>query len=155
MGSQKHSRKKTADQNTKANKRQGSQGGSVPAMQSIALKKIVAIAAALVLLTLTQQAFAQDDAFDVSVPKPDAVAGGPANLECSTEMLTGSGPGFTADRDKAETMAMEDWKAKAAKVFPDIDLDFDIAKDSNLSCAVQGLYLKCFADGIPCKPKAE
>ena len=31
----------------------------------------------------------------------------------------------------------------------------DLAKDSNLSCAVQGLYSKCFADGIPCKPKAE
>ena len=124
-------------------------------MQSIALKKIVAIAAALGLMTLTQQAFAQDDAFDLSVPKPDAEAGGLADLECGTEMLTGSGPGFTADRDKAETVAIEDWMEKAAKVFPDTDLDFDLAKDSNLSCAVQGLYSKCFADGIPCKPKAE
>jgi hypothetical protein len=127
----------------------------VPAMQSIALKKIVAIAAALGLMTLTQQAFAQDDAFDLSVPKPDAEVGGSADLECGTEMLTGSGPGFTADRDKAETVAIEDWMEKAAKVFPDTDLDFDLAKDSNLSCAVQGLYSKCFADGIPCKPKAE
>ena len=127
----------------------------MPNMQSIALKKIVAITATLGLMILTQQAFGQDDAFDLSVPKPDAEAGGPTNLECSTEMLTGSGPGFTADRDKAETLAIEDWRAKAAEVFPDIDLDFDIAKDSNLSCAVQGLYSKCFADGIPCKPKAE
>ena len=42
---------------------------------------------------------------------------------------------------------------KAKKVFP--DPNFDLAKDSNLSCAVQGLYSKCFADGIPCREKPE
>jgi len=122
-------------------------------MQSFALKTIVAIAAALGLMTLTYGAFAQDDAFDLSVPKPDAEAGGPADLECGTEMISGSGPGFTADRDKAENVAIDDWTEQAKKVYP--DADFDLAKDSNLSCAVQGLYSKCFADGIPCKAKTE
>lgn len=125
-------------------------------MQSFAVKTIGAIAA-IGLMTLTSVGFAQDDAFDLSVPKPDAGAGADpyVDLECGTEMLSGSGPGFTADRDQAETVAIEDWQKKAAKVFPDTELDFDLAKDSNLSCAVQGLYSKCFADGIPCRSKAE
>ena len=128
----------------------------MPALQSFAVKRLGAIAA-IGLMTLTSGAFAQDDAFDLSVPKPGVDAGVDpyADLECGTEMLSGSGPGFTADRDKAETVAIEDWQKKAAKVFPDTELDFDMAKDSNLSCVVQGLYSKCFADGIPCKPKAE
>ncbi len=128
----------------------------MPAMQSFAVKRMGAIAA-IALMTLTGGAFAQDDAFDLSVPKPGVDAGADpyADLECGTEMLSGSGPGFTADRDQAETVAIEDWMQKASKVFPDAELDFDMAKDSNLSCAVQGLYSKCFADGIPCKPKTE
>ncbi len=124
----------------------------MPAMQSFALKTIVAVAA-MAVMTSTTAAFAQDDAFDLSVPKPEIDDMVPSNLECGTEMLTGSGPGFTADRDKAENVAIEDWMRKAAKVFPATELDFDLAKDSNLSCAVQGLYSKCFADGIPCKSK--
>lgn len=125
-------------------------------MQSFAVKTIGAIAA-IGLMTLGSLAFAQDDAFDLSVPKPEAGAGADefADLECGTEMISGSGPGFTADRDEAETVAIENWMEKAAKVFPDTELDFDLGKDSNLSCAVQGLYSKCFADGIPCKSKAE
>lgn len=122
-------------------------------MQSFALKAIVAIAAATGLIAFANGAFAQDDAFDLSVPKPDAAAEAEANLECGTEMISGSGPGFDADRDKSETAAIDDWIEKAKKVFP--EPDFDLAKDSNLSCAVQGLYSKCFADGIPCREKAE
>jgi len=123
-------------------------------MQSFALKTIVA-AAALGLMMSTNGALAQVDAFDLSVPKPDAEvdALGMGDMECGTEMLSGSGPSFTADRDDAEQAAIDNWNEKAAKVFPDVELDFDLAKDSNLSCAVQGLYSKCFADGIPCKPK--
>ena len=96
--------------------------------------------------------FAQD-AFDLSVPKPDATMEEELNLECATDNITGSGPGFTADRDQAEEVAIKDWTQKAQEVFP--EADFDTAKDSNLSCAVQGLYAKCFADGIPCKPKVD
>ena len=93
------------------------------------------------------------DAFDLSVPKPGEDTATPANLDCGTEMLSGSGPGFTADRDDAEEAAIKSWQEKASSFHP--DADFDLAKDSNLSCAVQGLYSKCFADGIPCKPKPE
>ena len=122
-------------------------------MQGFALSRIVAIAA-FALMTSWNGAIAQDDAFNLSVPKPEMEEEAPTDLECGTEMLTGSGPGFTSDRDEAENVAIEMWQEKAAKVFPDTDLDFDLAKDSNLSCAVQGLYSKCFADGIPCKPKS-
>ncbi|HML91716.1 hypothetical protein [Methyloceanibacter sp.] len=122
-------------------------------MQNFALKAIVAIAIATGSIAFANGAFAQDDTFDLSVPKPEAEAEGQENLECGTETISGSGPGFHADRDKSETMAIDDWTEKAKKVFP--DPDFDLAKDSNLSCAVQGLYSKCFADGIPCREKAE
>ncbi|MDJ0514451.1 MAG: hypothetical protein QNJ62_13500 [Methyloceanibacter sp.] len=121
-------------------------------MQSFALKTIAAVAA-MGLMTGVNAALAQDDAFELSVPKPETEEAMPTDLECGTEMLSGSGPGFTDDRDQAENVAIERWMEKAAKVFPDTELDFDLAKDSNLSCAVQGLYSKCFADGIPCKPK--
>ena len=122
-------------------------------MRSFALKAIMAIAIAMGSITFATGAFAQDDKFDLSVPKPEVEDEGQANLECGTEMISGSGPGFHADRDKSETMAIDDWTEKAKKVFP--DPNFDLAKDSNLSFAVQGLYSKCFADGIPCREKPE
>ena len=122
-------------------------------MQCLSLSRIVATVA-FALMTSWNVALAEDDAFNLSVPKPEMEEAAPADLECGTEMLSGSGPGFTSDRDEAENVAIETWKEKAATVFPDTDLDFDLAKDSNLSCVVQGLYSKCFADGIPCKPKS-
>ncbi len=122
-------------------------------MPCFALSRFVAIAA-LALMTPWNGAVAQDDAFNLSVPKPEFEEATPRDVDCGTEMLSGSGPGFTSDRDEAENVAIATWKQKAAKIFPDTDLDFDLAKDSNLSCVVQGLYSKCFADGIPCKPKS-
>jgi hypothetical protein len=105
---------------------------------------------ALVLL-VPAPSFAQD-AFDLSVPKPGEMDAPKANVECATEKVSGSGPGFLSSRDESEDVAIAAWAEKAAAVgFP--DADFDLAKDSNLSCAVQGLYSKCFADGIPCRPK--
>jgi len=103
--------------------------------------------------TAAQDGLAQD-AFDLSVPQAEGETDpAAANLDCGTEMLSGSGPGFTADRDDAEEAAIKGWLEKAQAVYP--EATWDTAKDSNLSCAVQGLYSKCFADGIPCKPKAE
>lgn len=91
------------------------------------------------------------DAFDLTVPKPSEQNSPQLDLECASQSITGKGPGFTDDRDKAEAAAIEDWTNKARKVFP--EADFDLSKDENLSCAVQGLFSKCFADGIPCRPK--
>ena len=105
-----------------------------------------------VLLALGHPAFAQD-AFDLSVPKEGEAAETSANLECAGEMLSGSGPGFTSSRDDAEDAALTSWLEKAKAIYP--EATWEIAKDANLSCAVQGLYSKCFADAIPCKPKAE
>lgn len=98
----------------------------------------------------TGPAFAQD-AFDLSVPKEGEEAGPPPDVECASESLSGSGAGFRSSRDESEAAAIEAWLEKAKAVYP--EATFDNAKDSNLACAVQGLYSKCFADGIPCKPK--
>lgn len=108
--------------------------------------------AAILSLGAAPRALAQD-AFDLSVPKPDVDTSEAANLECGSEVLSGSGPGFTADRDEAEEVAIAAWLEKARAIYP--EAEWDNARDSNLACAVQGLYSKCFADGIPCKPKAE
>lgn len=96
-------------------------------------------------------AFAQD-AFDLSVPKEDQGAAPPPDLECASETLSGSGPGFSSSRDASEAAAMEAWLEKAKAVYP--DATWESAKDANLACMVQGLYSKCFADGIPCRPKS-
>jgi hypothetical protein len=74
-----------------------------------------------------------------------------ADLECSDKPLTGSGPGFLAERDLSEKAAKDDWFTKAKEIFA--DASWDTAKDKNLTCAVQGLYSKCFATGTPCHPK--
>lgn len=121
-------------------------------MHPASVRLVLAALLALVLLVLLVPAptFAQD-AFDLSVPKPGETEAPEADVECATEKLSGSGPGFLSSRDESEEVAIAAWAEKAAAVgFP--DADFDLAKDSNLSCAVQGLYSKCFADGIPCRP---
>jgi hypothetical protein len=73
------------------------------------------------------------------------------NLECKGGTLTGSGPGFTSSRDQSEKAAREAWLVKAKEVYPDVS--WETAKNAVLSCAVQGLYSKCFATGVPCHPK--
>jgi len=92
------------------------------------------------------------DAFDLSVPKEGEEPAAPAvALECASESISGSGPGFTSSRDDSEAAAVEAWLKKAQAVYP--EATWETAKDSDIACAVQGLYSKCFADGIPCRPK--
>jgi len=110
---------------------------------SLALAPVVSIA---------PEANAQD-AFDLSVPKEDLEAAPAPNMDCAAEHLSGSGPGFASSRDESEDAAIEAWTEKAKAVYP--EANWDNAAESNLSCAVQGLYSKCFADGIPCKPKGD
>jgi hypothetical protein len=78
-------------------------------------------------------------------------AGPPPGFECAAEPVTGSGPGFLSARDKSEDAARADWVKKAQAVYP--DATWETAYRSGISCAVQGLYSKCFAEAIPCKPK--
>lgn len=124
-------------------------GGSLLAMPKFAVRRRLVLTAALV--ALAYPAFAQD-AFDLSVPKADGETAA-SNLECAGEPLSGSGPGFASSRDDSEEVAIAAWLEKAKAIYP--EASWDTAKDANLSCAVQGLYSKCFADGIPCKPKPE
>jgi hypothetical protein len=109
-------------------------------------------AALMLTLTYLTPAFAQD-AFDLSVPEPGVEAGPAPNMECAAEPLSGSGPGFLSSREDSENAAINAWTEKARAVYP--EATWDNAGDSNLSCAVQGLFSKCFADGIPCKPKGD
>ncbi|ODR99665.1 hypothetical protein AUC69_08580 [Methyloceanibacter superfactus] len=81
---------------------------------------------------------------------PDAAEN--PNLECATEPLSGSGPGFSSSRDASEEAARAAWLEKAKAVYP--EATWETAKDADVACAVQGLYSKCFAQGIPCRPKA-
>jgi hypothetical protein len=78
-------------------------------------------------------------------------AGPPSGYECASEPVTGSGPGFSSSRDKSEDAAREAWLKKAQAVYP--EATWDTAYRAGMSCAVQGLYSKCFAEAIPCRPK--
>lgn len=118
----------------------------------VSIRLLVLTAASLALAAPLVPACAQDE-FDLSVPHEGEEAAPPPDLECAAESLSGSGPGFVSSRDESEEAAIAAWLEKAQKVYP--EATFDLAQDANISCAVQGLYSKCFADGIPCKPKGD
>jgi hypothetical protein len=118
----------------------------------VSIRLLVLTAASLALAAPLVTASAQGE-FDLSVPHAGEEAAPPPDLECAAESLSGSGPGFVSSRDESEEAALTAWLEKAKKVYP--EATWDLAKDANISCAVQGLYSKCFADGIPCKPKGD
>jgi len=89
---------------------------------------------------------------EMAAPAADAAAEGPA-LECAAEPVSGSGPGFSSSRDVSEDAAIEAWLDKAKAIYP--EANWQTAKDAGVACAVQGLYSKCFAQGIPCRPLSE
>jgi hypothetical protein len=97
-----------------------------------------------------QEMAGQDMAGQDMDAMPDAAEN--PNLECATEPLSGSGPGFSSSRDASEEAARAAWLEKAKAVYP--EATWETAKDADVACAVQGLYSKCFAQGIPCRPKA-
>ena len=76
-------------------------------------------------------------------------AGPPPNFECAGEPVTGSGPGFSSSRDASEEAAIEAWVEKAKAIYP--EAAWETAWEAGVSCVVQGLYSKCFAQGIPCR----
>jgi len=122
--------------------------------------RLASIAAAMALalpvsalVVFAPQAMAQQDAFDLSVPKEGMEAGPAPNMVCAPDPLSGSGPGFLSSREESEDAAIKAWTEKAHAVYP--EADWENAGDANLSCAVQGLFSKCFADGFPCKPKGD
>ena len=94
---------------------------------------------------------------NAAAPSPDADAetavqsGPPKGYICGDKALTGSGPGFKSSQEESEEAAIKDWLAKASAVFA--DADWNTAKDAILECVKQGLYSKCFAQGVPCHPK--
>jgi hypothetical protein len=83
-----------------------------------------------------------------------AAESGPHNgLECHDKALTGSGPGFKSSQEESEEAAKKDWLEKAQAIYA--DADWNAAKDPLMQCVKQGLYSKCFATGVPCRPKPE
>lgn len=123
----------------------------------VSVRHFVLTAAAAASLVFMPAAWAPEagaqDAFDLSVPKEDEEAAPAPDMECAGESLSGSGPGFLSSRKESEEVAIKAWLEKAQAVYP--EATWENAGDSNLACAVQGLYSKCFADGIPCKPKGD
>jgi len=92
-----------------------------------------------------------------AAPSPDANAeppvqsGPPRGYTCGDKAFTGSGPGFKSSQEESEEAAVKDWLEKTSTVFA--DADWNTAKDAILECVKQGLYSKCFATGVPCRPK--
>jgi hypothetical protein len=125
----------------------------MPKFVSVRHLVLTAAAAALALPLAWAPDAAAQDAFDLSVPKESLEAGPAPNMDCAAESLSGSGNGFLSSREASEEAAIAAWLEKAKAVYP--EATWDNAGDSNLSCAVQGLFSKCFADGIPCKPKGD
>jgi hypothetical protein len=112
---------------------------------------LIAAVAVLALPALAGTGLAEE----IAVPAEDAAQAaqeGPA-LECAAEPVSGSGPGFSSSREASEDAAVEGWLEKAKAIYP--EASWATAKDAGVSCAVQGLYSKCFALGIPCRPQAD
>jgi hypothetical protein len=110
-------------------------------------------AAALAALAAPGLGIAADADSESDGAQPPVETPVPANFECYKEALTGSGPGFSASREKSEDTAKADWLKKAQAVMS--KATWEMAKDPDLTCVVQGLYSKCFATGVPCQPKSE
>jgi hypothetical protein len=75
----------------------------------------------------------------------------PKGFECHDKALIGSGAGFKNSQQESEDAAIADWLEKAKAIYA--EADWTKAKDANMQCVKQGLYSKCFATGIPCRPK--
>jgi len=110
----------------------------------------IILGAAILAIVLAPAAAISAEPSKPGEPAPAGPPPGPP-LECHDKALTGSGPGFLSSRGESEKAAKENWLTKAKDVFA--EATWQTAKDRNLSCAVQGLYSKCFATAVPCKPK--
>ena len=111
------------------------------------------IAAALLQVALSAASLAAMISYAMAGAEPPAPSPVPKGFECHGEMLTGSGTGFKSSQDESETAAIENWLEKAHAIYP--QASWETAKDSGIQCVKQGLYSKCFANGFPCRPKAE
>src|SRR5680860_897157 len=116
-------------------------------VRHLGLSAAIAVLAVLAVLAIPALA-----GTELAAPAADAAPEGPA-LDCATEPVSGSGPGFSSSRDDSEDAAREAWLEKAKAIYP--EATWQTAKDAGVACAVQGLYSKCFAQGIPCRPQAE
>jgi len=105
-----------------------------------------------VLAGVSLQAYAAPAAPE-RAPQQAAPSAPPKGFECHTEPLTGSGPGFKSSQEESEEAAIANWLEKAKAIYP--DATWDAAKEPFMQCVKQGLYSKCFATGIPCRPKPE
>lgn len=86
-------------------------------------------------------------------PAPAAPSAPPKGFECDDKALTGSGAGFRSSQEESEEAAKKDWLEQAQAIYA--GADWTTANDPLMQCVKQGLYSKCFATGIPCRPKPE
>jgi hypothetical protein len=117
-------------------------------MPKVASVRGLVLIAAIVSLALPANAQSAAE-----MPRPtNPQAGPPPGFECAAKPVTGSGPGFSSSREASEDAARAGWLKKAQAIYP--EATWETAYQSGISCAVQGLYSKCFAQAIPCRPKA-
>jgi hypothetical protein len=102
----------------------------------------IALGAALLAAIAVQAHAAQTQ------PEPSPT---PKGFECGGEAITGSGAGFKSSQEESENAAVASWLEKAKAVYA--DASWETAKDAGIQCVKQGLYSKCFANGVPCHPK--
>jgi hypothetical protein len=115
-------------------------------MSKVALICALALSAALACASANAAAPSSD-----ADAEPSIQSGPPKGYTCGDKAFTGSGPGFKSSQEESEEAAIKDWRDKAGAVFT--DADWNTAKDAILECVKQGLYSKCFATGVPCRPK--
>jgi hypothetical protein len=117
---------------------------AAPKLAPFTIAAVLTLALGAALLAATSQQAAT--AAPASSPMPKG-------FECHAEVLSGSGAGFKSSQEESEDAAIANWQEKAHKIYP--EATWETAKDSGIQCVKQGLYSKCFANGFPCRPKAE
>jgi hypothetical protein len=112
---------------------------------------VLSLALSAAVISMPALALAAESAAEMPSPM-NPEAGPPPGYECASEPVMGSGPGFSSSREASEDAAREGWLKKAQAIYQ--EATWETAYQAGISCAVQGLYSKCFAQAIPCRPKA-
>ena len=121
--------------------------GGGPMRKIASMSQVILSVAVLAMMGAAAPAADQSPA---AAPAPTKPAPG---FQCDDKALTGSGAGFKSSQEESEEAAKVDWLEKAKAIYA--DADWNAAKDAFMQCVKQGLYSKCFATGIPCRPKPQ
>jgi hypothetical protein len=71
-----------------------------------------------------------------------------AELECSDDVVTARGLGFSPSPEQSAEAAKTEWLKKATAIYSDATME--TAKEPQMLCANQGLYSNCSISAKPC-----